>query len=340
MKKLGVVVLGYGFMGTTHLAAWRMLEDCVVLGLWGRDKGKLGEVAARYGVQPVHDLDVVWRDDRVDIIDVCTPTHTHKELTVKALEAGKNVLVEKPMALTLKEADEMIRASSTTGGKLMVAHVLRFFPEYMKAKELIDKGMVGEISSIRAWRGGPAPEWSPWFMDREKSGGVVVDLAVHDVDYAIWLNGGAPTRIYAKVENLLHRGYNIHDFALITLRFPSGSIALIESNWALPKTYPFTMKLEVDGSSGVIQLDNQSPTPMRMWTREGVEGFSPETLPWRPGVHPFPLDPFHREISHFVECVREDRRPLTDGEEAKKSLAVCLAAVESSERGAPVDLGG
>lgn len=340
MGKLGVAVLGYGFMGTTHIAAWRMVDGCDIVGLWGRNRSRLDDIASRHGVRPVPDLDELLKDDRVDVVDICTPTHTHCQLAVKALEAGKDVLVEKPIALSLSEADEMIRASNRAGRKLMVAHVLRFFPEYMKGKELIDQGMLGEIASIRAWRGGPAPEWSPWFMDLGKSGGVAVDLAIHDVDYAIWLNGGPPSRVYARVENLIHRDYNIHDFALITLRFPSGSIALVEASWALPNTYPFTMKLEVDGSLGVIQLDNQSPTPLKMWTAKNVESFSPETLPWKPGVHPFPLDPFYREIRHFVECVREDRKPMTDGVEARKSLAVCLAALESSESGLPVSLGG
>ena len=338
MKKLGVAVLGYGFMGTTHLSAWKLVEGCEVVGVWGRNRKKLDETALHYEVKPIYELEDVFRDNSIDIVDICTPTYTHHELAVKALEAGKHVIVEKPMALSLEAADAMIKASRKTGGKLMVAHVLRFFPEYMKAKELIDMGMVGDIASIRMWRGGPAPEWSPWFMNREMSGGIAVDLAIHDVDYAIWVNGGLPSRVYAKVENLVHGKYNVEDFALITLRFPTGCIAIIEANWALPKTYPFTMKMEIDGSKGVIQLDNQSPIPMRMWTNEDMQSFSPETLPWKPGVHPFPLDPFYRELKHFSECVRDDRKPLTDGEVSKMSLATCLAAVESSKKGSAVSL--
>lgn len=337
---IGVAVLGYGFMGTTHLAAWKMMEGCSVLGLWGRNRAKLEEAASRYGVEPITELDNILKNDKIEVVDICTPTYTHVELAVRALEAGKHVLVEKPMALNLGEADRMIRAARKNGRKLVVAHVLRFFPEYMRVKELVDGGHLGEITSLRAWRGGPAPEWSPWFMDLEKSGGVAVDLAIHDVDYAIWVNGGLPSRVYAKIVNLVHKEYRVHDFALITLRFPTGSIAVIEANWALPKTYPFTMKLEIDGSKGVVQLDNQTPIPLKMWTGDKVEGFAPETLPWKPGVHPFPLDPFYREIRHFVECIIQDRKPITDGEEARKSLATCLAAVESSEKGAPVTVGG
>jgi len=340
MKKIGVAVCGYGFMGTTHMAAWRMLEDCRVVGLWGRDKSRALDVAARYGVKAYESYSDLLGDRDVEVVDICTPTYTHRKLAVEAMEAGKHVLVEKPMALSLMEADEMISASRRAGVKLMVAHVLRFFPEYMKAKDLLDRGEVGEIAVIRAWRGGPAPEWSPWFMDLGKSGGVTVDLAIHDVDFAVWVNGGMPSEVYAKVANLKHRSHDIHDYALIMLKFPTGSIAFIEANWALPNTYPFTMRLEVDGTKGMIHLDNQSPTPLKLWTGSSVEGFSPETLPWKPGVHPFPIDPFYREIRHFIECVKEDRKPITDGTEARKSLEVCLAAVRSSSEGRPVHLGG
>jgi predicted dehydrogenase len=340
MKRIGVAILGYGFMGTTHLAAWKMMDDCRVLGLWGRDKSRLNDVASKYGVRPYESFSQIIDDKDVDVVDICTPTYTHRKLAVEAMEAGKHVIVEKPMALNLEEADDMISTSRRTGVKLMVAHVLRFFPEYMKAKDLIDQGLLGELAVIRAWRGGPAPEWSPWFMDLGKSGGVTVDLAIHDVDFAIWINGCMPSEVYAKVANLVHKSHDIHDYALIALKFPTGCIALLEANWALPKSYPFTMKLEVDGTKGMIHLDNQSPTPLRLWTESGVEGFSPETLPWKPGVHPFPLDPFYREIRHFVECIKEDRMPITDGVEARKSLEICLAAMRSAAENHPIRIGG
>lgn len=340
MKKIGVAVLGYGFMGTTHLRAWKMLDDCSVLYLWGRDKARLEEVATIHGVKPVLNYREILDDERVDVVDVCTPTFTHHRLVLDALEVGKHVLVEKPLALTLNDADEMIRAARKAGRKLMVAHVLRFFPDYMKVKELVDQGALGEIVSARAWRGGPAPEWSPWFLENQNSGGVAVDLAIHDVDFLIWVNGGVPTRVFAKIRNLTHIGRNVHDFALINLTFPSGAVAVVEASWAMPRTFPFTMKLELDGTKGVIQLDNQSPTPMKMWTAARVESFSPEVLPWKPGVHPFPLDPFYREVKHFVDCIREDKKPLTDAEESKKSLATCLAAVESASKGVPVGVMG
>jgi len=336
---IGVAVLGCGFMGKTHLAVWKMMDECRVVGIWSRNRKTLMETAAHYGVEPFTEFDNILKDDRIDVVDICTPTFTHAEFAVRALEAGKHVLVEKPIALNISDADKMINAANKNSRLLMVAHVLRFFSDYMKMKELVDAGALGEIVSLRAWRGGPAPDWSPWFMNLEESGGVAVDLAIHDVDYAIWVNESTPIRVYAKVGNLKHKKYNIHDFALINLRFPSGSIAVIEANWALPKNYPFTMRLEIVGTRGVATLDNQSSIPLKLWTDNNIEIFAPESLPWRPGVHPFPLDPFYREIRHFVECIKYDKKPMTNGEEAKKSLAVCLAAIESAQKGLPVNMG-
>jgi len=336
--KLGVAVLGYGFMGTTHLSAWKYIEECELKAVMGRTLEKVKKVAEKFGIDAYNNFEELLKRDDIDIIDVCTPTSTHAKYAIASMEAGKHVFLEKPIALSLKDADAMIESAKKNKVKFMVGHVLRFFPEYMKIKELVDQGMVGEPVIARAFRGGPIPEWSPWFLDKSQSGGVAVDLAIHDVDFLMWIFNQRVERVYAKVERLVHKDITAEDYALITLRFEKGGIALVEANWALPKQFPFTMKFEVDGTKGMIVSDNQSPVPVKLITNETTAGFAPETLPWRPAVHPFPIDPFYRELKHFVECIREDKTPMTSGEVARKSLEVCLAALKSAELNAPVRL--
>jgi predicted dehydrogenase len=336
--KLGVAVIGYGFMGTTHISAWRYIDDCEVRAVVGRNLEKAREVAKKYGIDAYNNIDEVLRRRDIDIVDVCTPTSTHASYSVASMSAGKHVFLEKPIALTLKDADAIIDASKKNKVKLMVGHVLRFFPEYMKAKELIDQGMIGEPVIARTFRGGPIPEWSPWFLDKTQSGGVAIDLAIHDVDYLMWIFNKRVERVYAVVKKLVHKEITAEDFALINLRFENGGTALVEANWALPKMYPFTMRFEVDGTNGMITLDNQSPVPVKLITNEIVGGFAPETLPWRPAVHPFPVDPFYRELKHFVESIKHDKTPMTDGEVARRCLEVCIAALKSAELNAPVNL--
>lgn len=339
-SKLAVAILGYGFMGLTHLLAWRLIEGCEVVGVWGRDYSRLKNFCEKYDVRPIRDLDRLLRDESVNIVDVCTPTYTHREFVVMSVEAGKNVIVEKPIALSIQEADEMISKSRRHGVKFMVAHVLRFFPDYMRVKDLVEQHAVGSVASMRAHRVGPAPSWSSWFLDRSKSGGVVIDLAIHDIDYFIWVKKSMPISVYSKVANLVHKDYEVDDYALITMRFPDGAIGFVEASWAMPQTFPFTMKLEIIGDKGMLQLDNHSPVPLRMWTSKGEETFSPESLQVGLGGQFLPLDPFYRELSYFARCVREDLEVEVGGEEAKKSLLVAIAALKSAQSNAPVAVGG
>lgn len=339
-SELGVALLGYGFMGSTHLLSWRLIEGCKVIGVWGRNASRLNSFCEEYGVEAFHDLDKLLRDERVDIVDICTPTYTHHELTVMSIEAGKNVIVEKPIALSLNEADDMISKSRRAGVKFMVAHVLRFFPDYKRVKELVEQRSIGNVASLRAHRVGPAPSWSSWFLDKNKSGGVVIDLAIHDIDYFVWLMRSMPVSVYAKVTNLVHKDHDVDDYALITLVFPDGAVGFIEASWAMPSSFPFTMKLEIIGDNGMLQLDNRLSIPLRMWTSKGEETFSPESLQVRLGGQFLPLDPFYRELSYFAKCVKEDIDVEMSGEEARKSLLLAIAALKSSHSNAPVTVSG
>jgi len=145
------------------------------------------------------------------------------------------------------------------------------------------------------------------------------------------------SRVYAKVKKLASRNTG-DDFALITMKFERGGLALVEASWALPKNYPFATNLHIDGTKGSIFLDNQSPIPVKITTNDKSEGFSPESLPWRPSIQSFPLDPYHRELEHFRECILQDKTPVTTGEVSRMALEVCLAALESSEKNLPVAL--
>ncbi len=337
-QNLGVAVLGHGFMGGMHLEGWKLIDESQVRGIWARNYSDTRTAARKLKVHAYERLEDVLHDHDVHIVDICTPTYTHADYSVSCMKAGKHVFVEKPMALSLKDADRMLRAAEDNNVKLMVGHVLRFFSEYAKAKELIDGGLIGEPVIGRTYRAGYIPEWNSWFLDFKKSGGVTIDLAIHDVDFLIWCFERPVTRVFAKVEHLTHKHITSHDFALINLRFEGGGIALVEASWAVPKQFPFTMKLDLDGTDGMVQLDNQTPVPVKLFTKEGIRGFAPDTLPWKPAVHPFPLDPFYRELRHFVESIRRNKKPLTDGETSRKSLEVCLAALKSARTQAPVKL--
>jgi UDP-N-acetylglucosamine 3-dehydrogenase len=233
----------------------------------------------------------------------------------------------------------MIDAAERGDLKLMVAHVLRFFADYMKMKEMVDAGKIGKIAIARGFRGGSLPPWTlSWFTDMKKSGGAVLDLSIHDVDFEISCFKEPVERVYAKVGHLTHKDMTANDYALINMRFEGGGLGFVEGSFAMPRQFPFTMSMELSGTKGTLQLDNQTPAPIKLYAEEGAQVFAPEALRWQPTVHPLPLDPFYREIKHFVDCVVRDETPLTDGRESRKSLEVCVAALKSAKDAAPVKL--
>jgi len=337
--QMGVVVVGYGFMGTTHLTAWSMVPEAKIRAVIGRDRVKAEKVARGFQAVAYGSLREALEEQAVDVVDVCTPTFTHPGYALEALSAGRHVLVEKPMALSLTEADEMIQAAEARGVKLMVAHVLRFFADYVKARELVQAGAVGRPIMLKAKRAGSMPPWGAesWFMDQSKSGGVTVDLAIHDVDFLRWCLQDEVRQVFALSHSSAVRGTSAENHVLIALRFREGAVAHVEASWAMPAALPFTTSLEIAGSKGTLSVDNQSTVPLTILSRDSLERFTPETLPWVQGM-PFPIDPFYGEIRHFADCVLHDRSPLTDGRESKRSLEVVLAAVKSASSGEPVAL--
>ncbi len=339
-EKLGVAIVGYGFMGATHMIAWSMVPEARITAVVGRNVAKAVESAYKYGARAYGSLKEALSAEAVDVVDVCTPTYTHKDLAVEAFEAGKHVLCEKPMALTLKDADEMIWSAGKADVKFMVAHVLRFFADYAKARGLVKQGLVGEPVIARAQRTSAAPPWGveSWFLEQAKSGGVTVDLAIHDVDFLRWCLGDEVRRVYAVAcTRGATPGAMLEDHVLMVLRFRKGCIAHVEASWAMPGLHPFTTSLEVAGTKGMLNLDNQSTPPITITTDKKVERLNPETRPWVQGM-PFPIDPYYAEIRHFATCVLEDREPMMDGEESRKTLEVVLAAADSGRSGKPVEL--
>ncbi len=336
---MGIAVVGYGFMGGVHLNAWSMIPEAKIVALVARHPNKARPVARKFKARVYSDLERAMDETDVDVVDVCSPTCTHKEHVMAAVKAGKQVLVEKPFALTLKDADQMIDAAKKAGVKLMVAHCIRFFAEYAKIKELVSQGAIGEPVISRGHRAGPLPTWGArsWFLDPKMSGGVGIDLAIHDIDFTRWCFDDKVKHVYAKVATLVHKKGVCADHALIIMRFEHDGIAHIEASWAVPTQYPFTTYFEIAGRKGFISVDNFSISPITVMSNGKVERLSPETMPSVAGM-PFPIDPYYREIRHFVDCVLSNREPMTNGEEAKKSLEVALAAVRSSKTGDVVRL--
>src|SRR5690349_5155936 len=187
-----VGIVGVGFMGSTHAQGWAA-TPAEIIGFTAETQQEAGKLARQYHAKLYSSLDEMLPE--VDVLDICSPTHLHHEMALKAAAAGKHIVCEKPLARTTEQAQEILNACREAGVQLFVAHVVRFFPEYALAHSAVAEGQIGKPGVIRLHRGSYRPKKPAgnWFLDEAKSGGVLMDLMIHDYDYACWIAGQVET---------------------------------------------------------------------------------------------------------------------------------------------------
>jgi len=182
MLKVGI--LGTGTMAKTHASGYRCIEGVQVAAFADEFPGSLEQIAKDYQAKAYVKYDDLINDPELDIIDVCLPTPLHKEFAIKAVQAGKHTFCEKPLARHLDDAIEIKKVVDASKVKFMVGHVVRFFPEFITIKHLIDQGKLGKIGIARSCRNSGMPHGiKEWYHNQEMSGGVVLDLIIHDFDF-------------------------------------------------------------------------------------------------------------------------------------------------------------
>lgn len=321
----GVAIIGSGNMGSWHASRWQALP-VKLTGFYDADPARAAALAAKYGGQAFASLDAAL--DASDLIDICTPPAEHASATIAAARAGKHVVCEKPIARHLSDAHAMIAACQAAGVRLFVAHVVRFFPEFVRAKAVLDSGALGRLGVVRSVRGGAPPGHSGWFTDIAQSGGVTLDVAIHDIDYMRWLCGDV-VRVFAR--GLTFRSLAV-DHVLITLRFASGAIGHIEGSWAFPAGN-FRTSFELAGTEGLLVHDSDEAQPLDVQYHAGVTPASPLGNP-----APIQDDPYFLEFQHVLDALDSGSAFLVTPDDALAALRVALAAIESLRTGRPIDI--
>ncbi len=323
--KIGLV--GIGSMGHAHAAAWRAL-GADVAGVSARDPVLTREFAGRFGLNVFESYAELL--DSVDIVDLCIPTDLHRAFTEQAAAAGKHVICEKPIALTLEDGQAMIEACERAGVRLFIAQVLRFFPQYRAARELLNRGALGDLGVVTLRRVSSVPMGGKsWFTDEARSGGLLFDLMIHDLDYARWL-GGPVERVYARSLKGQDAGAQ-SDYAQITLRFVSGALALIEGGWVMPPG-GFRTAIDIAGTDGLIEWNSDSGGAVREFLHTNVDQSADAVgLPSLAFDH----DPFEVELGHALNAIRNGRPFDVTPLEALQALDLAVAARRSLHSGSP-----
>ncbi len=336
--EVGVGLVGSGFVGQAHAEAFSQSTIASVRAVASRSPERAAEFAARWGIPAWHTdyRELVERAD-VDLVCVAAPNSLHRDIVVAAAEAGKHVICEKPLARTLREADEMIAACRRAGVKLMYAEEICFAPKYVRAKQLADEGALGDVYMVRQSEQHYGPH-SDWFWDPDLAGGgVLMDMGCHGIEFARWVYGKPSVRtVSAEVGTFVHRQRTrAEDHAIVTLRFDDRRAALIEASWAKPGG--MDDRAEILGSRGVTYADLLRGTSLTTFSDVGY-GYAVEKAPDTRGWTFTMFDElwnygFPQEMDHFARCVAEDAVPLETGEDGRAVLEIIYAAYRAARDG-------
>jgi predicted dehydrogenase len=328
---INVAILGAGFMGAAHAANYQALDGRVrVKTVCARTIERAARVAETVGAEATTDLEAAIGDPEIDAVDICLPTGLHRTAAERAFDAGKHVFLEKPIALTPEDADAILEAAKRSGKILMVGLVLRFWPEYVELQRRAAAGELGRPLVVSTHRLSPPADWNDWMIDPQQSGGVAVDMAVHDFDQMNWLLG-EPRRVFARAPRPGH---------VVALVEYDGAEGVAEASMLMPRSYPFSSNIRILCEGGVAEYAfsaapaedggnigaSVAPRGLRLYRTDGQV----TTVPVESA------DPWGPEIAYFVDCVEQGREPEQGtGEQARQALLVALASNRSLESGRP-----
>jgi predicted dehydrogenase len=317
-------------MGTAHAEGW-VQTPATLAGFVGETVAEAGPLAECHDCKVYPNLEAMLPD--MDVVDICTPTHLHHEMTMQAAAAGKHVICEKPLARTTQQAREMVAACRAAGVRLLAAHVVRYFPEYALAQAQVAAGEIGRPGVIRLHRGSYRPKKpvGNWFLDESKSGGLLMDLMIHDFDYARWIAG--------EVESVLARKVTQGtpdapvDYGLAILKHRSGALSHIAGGWAYPPPV-FRTALEIAGDRGLIEFSSDATAPVQnLILRTG--GDAPDVaLPSSPVAE----SPYTTQIKAFYEALESGEPARVSAEDGLAAVQIAEAAIESARTGRAIVL--
>jgi predicted dehydrogenase len=328
MLKVGII--GAGFIGKKHANAYKTLNNLEIIGVSEVNEKAGRQYADEYNCAYFQDAESLVKREDIDIVDICLPTFLHEKYVIMAAEHGKHVLCEKPFTLTLESADRILEAVDKAKVTLMVAQVVRFWPEYVMIKQYYDSGKLGGIKMVYANRLAQHPNWSDWFKDVRKSGGGLFDLHLHDVDYMRYLLGPVES-VYATGKQSENGAWN---HVVTCMNFKSGSRACVEGAYEMTENYPFTTTLRAVGLEGTIDYNFSAG-----FNLENIGDAKSKFVYYKNGSNPEMLqveqkDPYANEIEYFVNCIAERKKPkIILPAESREVLEIMLAIQKSLETG-------
>ncbi len=338
MLRIGIA--GFGFMGRTHYQCWNKLEVAEIVAVCDANPsivedtkkavGNIGDAQSDIDFETLElytDFDKMLDEAKLDAVSITLPTFLHPDFSTKALSAGVNVICEKPMALTVEACEQMIAAAKSSGKLLQIGHCVRFWPEYAKAKEIVDSGKYGKVIAASFRRLGSAPTWSldDWFADEKRSGGMALDLHIHDTDYVQYLFGlpKAVAGFGAKAPG----GGLVH--IVMQYLYDDDKVVTAEGGWAMTPSFGFEMSFNLVLETATIIYDLTRKPMFKVCPAEG-DAFTPDVAEG---------DGWFLQIEHFAKLLAGEKlEPVTTLEESRDSVKIVAAEKQSIEEMKKVEI--
>jgi myo-inositol 2-dehydrogenase / D-chiro-inositol 1-dehydrogenase len=344
MQRTKVAILGAGFITDIHMESYhRFIPEAEVVAVYARKPEKAKEFAAKHNIKNWYtDIDAIINESECEIVDICLPNFLHAEACIKAAKAGKHIIIEKPLAVTLEEADAMIDACKQAGVKLMYAEELCFAPKYERVRQLVKEGAVGEVYMLKQSEKHSGPH-TDWFYDVNLAGGgVLMDMGCHAMEWFRWmLDNARPVSVYASMNTVLHKERTRgEDNSIVIVEFDNGVTCVAENSWA--KHGGMDDRSEVHGTGGVVYADLFMGNAAISYSKHGY-GYAMEkadtTVGWSFTVFEEVFNQgYPHELKHFVDCVRNNKQPVVTGEDGRVVLEIIYAAYASAGLGRKVTL--
>jgi len=315
MSNLKIGLIGFGHIGKVHLENLLKFPNIEVGAIFSRTdkKDQIPKDISFYT-----NLNHMLTEQDLDAALICTPTHTHLDVASECSDNKLDILLEKPMANNLDACRKILNSVDQNKVKLLIGHVLRFWPTYGSVQKYLTENRIdlGEIYHIQSKRLSTFP-WSRWFADQKKSGGVILDLAIHDIDYALWILG-APISVTCTARKITRYNREVYGEAIIKIEFEGGKMAECEVSWAKPEDFQFYTTTKIIGTESFIEFNSSQILDNKKW--QVSNQFSSE-------------DGYYNQLEHFLEVLSTKKGEfLVSGEEGMDAVKVCRAAIKSAEK--------
>ncbi len=330
-------IVGCGHIAKKHVEAIQKAPGAELVAVCDTNPQRLQEYVTEYGIKGYTDLAEMLQDDSIDVVNICTPSGYHAPLAVQAADAGKHIIVEKPIALTLEDADAIIEACQRNGVKLSVVHPNRFRPAIQVLKGAMEEGSFGKLSHANAtvrWnRNQEYFDKDPWRGTKALDGGVLMNQAIHNLDLMIWMMG-EPEEVSSFSATRL-RNIEAEDVSVGVVRFKNGALGVVE---AAVTIYPRNLEetLSIFGESGTVKIGGPTANRIETWKMESYSDDKIADL-----IATIDQDPMGKPghqciVEDMVVSIKENREPVVTGEDGKKALRLILALYQSAEENHPV----